>query len=357
MSTLDIVTGATGHLGNVLVRHLLERGRRVRAVVQPRDDLVALGGLEVERVEADVTDPAALERAFSGGDVVFHLAGLVSITAGQEARLKAVNVDGTRHVVEACRRAGVRRLVYASSVHALEEPRRGALREAAGFGCRRGPYGRSKAEASRLVEGAARAGQLDAVLVLPTGVVGPWDFRLSEVGQVIASAGAGRMPVAVAGGYDWVDVRDVAAGLALAAERGRCGESYLVSGEWVSLRELLTHAARAAQVAPPRATVPLALLWPVAALGPLWERATHRRALVTPYALHQLGVGYRVDDGKARRELGYGSRPIAESVADAWRFLSEHPASPLRRHTVVGPGRAQLPLPLPTAGAAGRGSG
>jgi len=347
MSTVDIVTGATGHLGNVLVRHLLERGRAVRAVVQPRDDLAALAGLAVERAEADVTDAAALERAFAGGEVVFHLAGLVSITAGQEARLRAVNVEGTRNVVAACRRAGVRRLVYASSVHALEEPRGGALSEAAGFGHPRGAYGRSKAEASRLVEDAARAGQLDAVLVLPTGVVGPWDFRLSEVGQLIASVGEGRMPVAVGGGYDWVDVRDVAKGLALAAERGRCGESYLVNGEWVSMREVFTHAARAAQVAPPRATVPLALLWPVAAFGPVWERVTRRRALVTPYALHQLGVRHRVDDGKARRELGYTSRPIAESVADAWRFLADHPSSPLRRHTVVGPGRVMSPVEHP----------
>lgn len=340
MSAIDIVTGATGHLGNVLVRHLLERGRRVRAVVQPHDDLTAVGGLAVERAEADVADAGALERAFAGGEVVFHLAGLVSITAGQEARLRAVNVEGTRNVVEACRRAGVRRLVYASSVHALEEPRGGALSEAAGFAHAGGPYGRSKAEASRLVESAARAGLLDAVLVLPTGVVGPWDFRLSEVGQIIAGVGEGRVPLAVGGGYDWVDVRDVAAGLALAAERGRSGESYLVSGEWASMRELLTHAARAAQVAPPRATVPLALLWPVAALGPLWERVTQRRALVTPYALHQLGARHRVDDGKARRELGYTSRPIAGSIADAWRFLADHPSSPLRRRTVVGPGRA-----------------
>ncbi len=338
MSSVSVVTGATGHLGNVLVRHLVEQGRSVRALVQPRDDLTPLAGLPVELFWGDVTQEATLELALKGADVVFHLAGLVSITKGQRQRLWEVNVEGTRHVVEACRRLGVRRLVHVSSVHALAEASGDRLDETAGFGGTGGDYSRSKAEASEAVLEATRRG-LDAVQVLPTGVVGPWDFRLSEMGQFIARAGQGRMPIAVAGGYDWVDVRDVAQGLVLAADHGRAGEAYLLNGEWKSTEAVLRAVAEAAQVSPPRLTVPLALLWPLALAAPVLERLTRKRALLTTYALRQLGSKARVDDGKARRELGYTSRPIATAVVDAWQFLATHPASPVRRSVVVEPGR------------------
>jgi dihydroflavonol-4-reductase len=293
----------------------------------------------VELAWADVTQPASLEPALEGADVVFHLAGLVSITRGQRQRLFDVNVGGTRNVVEACLRQRVRRLVHVSSVHALTETQRGSLDETRGFEATSGDYSRSKAEASRLVRAAAQQG-LDAVQVLPTGVLGPWDFRLSEMGQLIAKAGQKGAPVAVGGGYDWVDVRDVAQGLLLAAERGRAGEAYLLNGEWLSVKEVLTAVARAAGLAAPKVTVPLVALWPVALMASLVEGLTHRRALLTPYALRQLASKARVDDGKARRELGYTSRPIETSVADAWAFLATHPSSPLKRSMVVQPGRA-----------------
>jgi dihydroflavonol-4-reductase len=295
----------------------------------------------VEVAWADVTQPDTLDQALEGADVVFHVAGLVSITRGQRERLWQVNVEGTRNVVEARRRQHVRRLVYVSSVHALAEPRGSQLDETAGFRATGGDYSRSKAEASELVLEAARDG-LDAVQVLPTGVVGPWDFRLSEMGQVIARAGQGRMPIAVGGGYDWVDVRDIADGLLRAAERGRSGEAYLLNGEWMSVAQVLTAVARAAGVSPPKVTVPLALLWPVAVGALALERLTGKRALVTPYALRQLSSKGRVDDSKARRELGYSPRPVATSLADAWVFLSTHPVSPLRRSVIVEPGRAGI---------------
>src|SRR6185436_10859002 len=154
-----LVTGATGHLGNVLVRHLLERGLRVKALVRGQSNTRALQGLAVELVSGDVRDLASLERAFAGASHVFHCAGLVSITAGREAQLAATNVEGTRNVVAACIAAGVKRLVYMSSVHALTEPTPGGvLDESGGFEPSRafGAYGKSKAEASRLVQEAAR---------------------------------------------------------------------------------------------------------------------------------------------------------------------------------------------------------
>lgn len=336
---LNVITGATGHLGNVLVRELLARGAPVRVVVQPGDDLEPLQGLEVERVEADVRDASALRGAFRDARRVFHLAGLVCITAGQEARMEAVNVGGPRAVLDACRAAHVERLIYMGSVHALTEPPGGVLDETAGFdpALAAGPYARTKAAASRLVQAAARAGDVDAVLVLPTGVVGPFDFRTSEMGQLLLDLEAGRVPFVPPGGHDFVDVRDVAVGTLAAADAGRCGEAYLLGGERLTLLDVARVVA--AQTGRPTPTVlPTPLVRAVAAFAPAWERATGRRALLTPYAVHALSVPFTVSHEKARRELGFAPRPVATALRDA---LAWHHArgGPRRK---VGPGRVQL---------------
>ncbi len=337
-----VVTGATGHLGNVLVRELVARGVPVKVLVRKTSELLPLDGVAVERVEGEVGDRASLERAFAGADVVFHVAGLVSITAGREARLQRVNVEGTAHVVEACVAAKVRRLVYTSSVHALPEPPRGGtLEESAGFDPARacGAYGRSKAAASRLVQGAAREGRLDATLVLPTGVLGPFDFRLSEAGQLVCLAGRGRIPIVIAGGYDWVDVRDVALGTLLAAERGRAGEAYLLNAGYLTATALCGVVAKTAGVSPPRLALPLWLARVLAYGGLAWELVTGRRALLTPYAVHTISKDFTISSQKAREELGFTTRPLERTLAETWAWFRDDAKSPLVRGTRVRPGR------------------
>lgn len=329
---LAVVTGGTGHVGNVLVRHLIEQKVRTRVLLRRADGMRALDGLDVERVAGDVLEPPTLDEAFDGADVVFHVAGLVSITTGREAALMRTNVEGTRGVLEACKRARVRRLVYASSVHALPEPAGPILDEAGGFdpALAYGPYGKSKAAASKLVQDAARNGELDAVLVLPTGCVGPWDFRPSDLGAVVAAVGRRRLPATVTGGHDFVDVRDVAAGTLAAAERGRTGEAYLLNGGWVSAADFCAEVARVAGVKPPPMNLPLWVARAAAVFGPPWERVTGRRAMVTPYSVHTISRHHRVSVEKAERELGFAARPVLESFADAWQWLATYPASPLR---------------------------
>lgn len=337
-----LVTGATGHLGNVLVRLLCEQQVPTRVLVRQSSPLAPLEGLAVERVLGDVTDPQALERAVAGVDTVFHLAGLVSITAGQRERLTRVNVQGTQNVIDACLAAKVRRLVYMSSVHALTEPEPGGvLTETLGFdpATAYGPYGESKAAASKLVQDAAKAGLIDAVLVLPTGVLGPFDFQCSEAGQLVSLSGQGKVPIIVAGGYDWVDVRDVAIGTLAAALRGRSGEAYLLNNRSVSNVELCAIVANAAHAAPPRFALPLWLARVLSYGGLLWERVTGRRALLTPYAVHALGKTFSVSAQKAQRELQFEPRPIEQTLADAWAWLHRDPHSPLRRSLRLAPGR------------------
>jgi dihydroflavonol-4-reductase len=220
---MNLVTGATGHIGNVLVRLLNQRGERVRAMIMPGEDPAPLTGLDVEIIEADVLDYSSLLKAFDGIDVVYHLAGIISILPGKDHMVHAVNVSGTRNVIQAARSSAVRRLVYTSSIHALQRVPEGILiDESVPFDVEHAisSYDSSKASASLSVLNAVQDG-MDAVIVCPTGVIGPYDFRLSEMGQLILDCVEQKPMLYVDGAYDFVDVRDVAQGLILAGEKGR----------------------------------------------------------------------------------------------------------------------------------------
>ena len=224
---MNLVTGATGHIGNVLVRELLKRGQTVRAMIMPGEDTAPLHGLSVELVEGDVLDFCSLMAAFEGVEVVYHLAGLISIMPGKDALVQTVNVLGTRNVIQAARLAGVRRLVYTSSIHAFQRVPHGILiDESIPFDPQHAisAYDHSKAQASLEVLKAVETG-LDAVIACPTGVIGPYDFRRSEMGRLIADCLGNKPLFYVDGAYDFVDVRDVAAGLILAGQHGRTGHT------------------------------------------------------------------------------------------------------------------------------------
>ena len=337
------VTGATGHLGNVLVRELLRRGKKVRALVEPGDEARALGGLDVEVVRGNVLRPETLPPAFEGMDVAFHLAGVVSISSLDVELVRTVNVDGTRNVVEAARRAGVRRLVYTSSVHAFTEPGTGGvLTEQAGYepSLAPGDYGKAKAEASRIVLDAVRDG-LDAVIVNPVAVLGPYDYRLSEMGELIRMYARQPMPAGVDGSYDFVDVRDVAAGHLLAAERGCTGESYLLSGARMKVREVMRILAEESGRRPPTFFLPLPVAAAIASFAPIFEKVTGRRALLTPYSVHTISIDFEISDRKARQELGHAPRTVEKSLRDAWAWMMGDPHSPKNRPIPPSrPGRA-----------------
>ncbi|MGE5599602.1 MAG: SDR family oxidoreductase [Bacteroidota bacterium] len=321
---MDLVTGATGHIGNVLVRALLAKGREVRAFLLPGEDPGPLAGLPVEIARGDVRDPVSVRRAASGAETVYHLAGLVAITPGRRRLLREVNVGGVRHVVEACLDRGVRRLVHVSSVHALVEPPRGRLvdEELPVDPARvAGAYAKSKALGTLEVRRGLAAG-LDAVIAFPTGVVGPYDFRGSEMGRLVLDYAAGRLPAYVDGGYDFVDVRDVAAGLIAAAERGRTGEGYLLAGEWVAVRDLLGFLAEETGARPPF-RLPRWLAGAAAWASLAYCAMRGRTPRLTPYALHTLRSNSRTDAAKARSQLGFTARPFRESIRDTVNWFRE----------------------------------
>lgn len=321
---LAAVTGASGHIGNNLVRHLLERGHQVRALVHR--NRLPLEGLSAEMVTADILDADSLARAFQGAEVVFHLAGLISIMESDSRRLLQVNLQGTRNVIAACRRVGVRRLVYTSSIEALLQPGGANPLDERAIVNPAGPwsaYSRSKHLATQEVLQAAGDG-LEVVVVYPTAVVGPNDWQPSLLGRSIIDFAHRRLACLVDGGFDFVDARDVAAGLLLAAERGQSGEGYLLGGQYLSIRAMAATLARCTGVAPPRLVLPDSLARLAALLAPPFYRLSGAAARFTPQSLRMLSERRQVLHRKAHDRLGYLPRRAEEAFCGAVEWFAEN---------------------------------
>jgi dihydroflavonol-4-reductase len=317
------VTGASGLVGGNLVRALLAQGRSVRAVVHR--DRRAIEGLKLETVSADLTDPASLEHAFRGTRVVYHLAGSISIRMDDWDELQRVNVAGTQNVVEACLRCGIEKLVYFSSIHAYrQEPFELPLDEDRPLlgDERLPPYERSKAEAERIVRQAPECG-LTTVIIIPTAILGPNDFRPSYLGQALQMLAGGRIPALVRGGYDWVDVRDVVGGALQAEHLGRRGSRYILSGHWRSLRVLAQISAEITGRPAPRFVVPI---WLAELFQPLMAglaRINGSQPLYTEAMLNALRSNRQVSHTHATNDLGYAPRPFEQTLRDTLGWFAD----------------------------------
>ena len=315
---MNLVTGATGHIGNVLVRKLLAAGEAVRVLILPGEDTLPLQDLLLEMVTGDVLNLPSLRKAMQGVTRVFHLAGIISILPGRDRRVHRVNVEGTKNIIEAARETGVRRLIYTSSIHAIRRAPAGVrIDEQLPFDPENtaGEYDRSKAEASLAVLDAARNG-LDSVIVCPTGVIGPNDYRRSELGQLILDCVEHKPQFYVDGAYDFVDVRDVADGLIQAAEKGRSGETYILSGEKISVRKIIDTLWNLTGRRFARIYVPFSLARFAARFTPLIYIHRKIKPRFTSYSLETLRSNSDISHAKATAELGYQPRGLMETIAD-----------------------------------------
>jgi len=323
---MDLVTGATGHIGNVLVKQLVARGQKVRAFVMPGESLEPLKDLDVELIEGDVLDAQTLDSAFQGVENVYHLAGIISIMPGNNDMLKLVNITGTRNIIHAAHNANIRRLIYTSSIHAIRHMPHGVtIDEKIPFDPLHvlGSYDQSKAQASLEVQQAVQAG-LDAVIVCPTGIIGPYDYRRSEIGQIILGCVQQQPQVYIDGAYDFVDVRDVAQGLIAACEKGKKGETYILSGEQVSVRRMLETVWKYTGKRFPPLRVPLSLARFVTIFTPLYYRLLKLKPRLTPYSLETLLGNSKISHIKAQQELGYKPRPFSDTVADTVKWFIDN---------------------------------
>lgn len=293
-------------------------------MILPGDPLLGLKNLPLEIVEGDVRDFESLNKAFEGAAFVFHLASFVSIGSYHKNLVWQINVEGVRNVIKASLACKVGRLVYMSSIHAFEEPPEGSpILETKNFSPQQvtGAYAKTKAEATRLVLQAVRETGLDAVIVHPSGVFGPFDYKPSHTGQLIRDFMAGKLHAYIDGAYDYVDVRDVAEGALAAAEMGRKGENYILSGERISVKGLMDMLEEVTGKPAPRLWLPLWLARLSAPVLELYYKLAKRPPLYTPYSIFTLSSNSLTSHEKASREWGYHPRPVKESIFDAVKWL------------------------------------
>lgn len=322
--TVFIITGANGHLASTIIRYLSRRDCLIRGLLLPSEENTDRENISY--FKGDITIPESLNPIFSGLEdsyvTVIHAAGLITIGNEITPALYNVNVNGTRNVIDMCRKYGVRRLLYVSSVHAISEgDGLSVIREVSSFPKEEveGAYAATKAEATQIVMDAAKSG-LDAVIVHPSGIVGPFDDGRNHIVQLIRQYLDGSLLGGVTGGYDFVDVRDVAKGCIAAAENGRSGECYILSNRYVSITDLMASMAAATGGKVPHC-YPLGL---VKKMAPLFEwigKVTHTRPLFTRYSLHTMEANGRFSHDKATRELGYCPMDIKDSVRDTILYL------------------------------------
>jgi dihydroflavonol-4-reductase len=323
-----LVTGATGHVGNVLIEKLLSGGKKIRALIYPGEDTTSLNDFNIERIEGDILNPGDIRRALDGVRYVYHLASLISIGGVSDDLVRDVNIRGTRNVALACRESGVKRLVYASSIHALERPEEGRIiDEALSFDPNNpaGVYDRSKAEASLEVERLTGTG-LDAVIVCPTGIIGPGDFRRSEMGRMFCLWMKKKPHWMIDGHFDFVDVRDVADGLISACMKGESGETYILSGTRIRLTDLRALVQKEAELHSAQMMVPGKLaLFGSKLIYPLQKffRTTNG---FTPYSIETVMGNSHISSAKAKNRFDYSPRPIELSVRDTVAWWRAHEA-------------------------------
>jgi len=313
---LAAVTGAAGHLGANLVRSLINRDWQVRAVVH--HEVKALEGLNIENVPGEVLEEESLRRAFEGVDVVFHLAGRISIVSWDRKEVEAVNIEGVRNVVNACKATGVNRLVHTSSFHAhKQEPLDELLNESRPLieSHNYPAYNYSKAEGERIVRAAIEQG-LDAVIINPGGMLGPNDFKPSHFGSTLLSIAKGELPALVNAGLCWVDIRDVAEGMITACEHAEAGSKYILSGNWVSLVNIGQLVATIVGIEPPSVILPMWIAKSSAPLAAFLDLIRGKRPLFTPIAIKELESNPNISYAKANRELGYEPRPLEQTLSD-----------------------------------------
>jgi dihydroflavonol-4-reductase len=316
---LTLVTGVAGFLGSAVARKLAASGRRVRGVVRassPRENLADFPG---ELVEADLRDSAAVRAAMHGAGELFHVAADYRLWARDPEEIVRNNRAMTGAVMEAALDAGVRRVVYTSSVATLlpdpaspaDETRAATPEQATGA------YKRSKVVAERLVEQLVAERGLPAVIVNPSTPIGPRDVRPTPTGRIVVEAANGKMPAFVDSGLNLVHVDDVAAGHLLAAEKGTLGERYILGGEDVALGEMLQDIARIVGRKPPTVQLPVGPLFPLAWLAELGGRLTGKEPFITLDSLRMARHHMFYTSAKAERELGYRARPYGEALRDA----------------------------------------
>lgn len=323
-----LVTGAAGHLGSTLCTKLQERGETIRALVLEGEDTRFLKHTDAELFVGNVLDPDSMKAFFTlpadCSAIVLHCAGIVDIGGKENPAVEAVNVEGTRNVFALCRTVNVKKVVYVCSVHGMNDLPKGRVkREVSEYFPDQvdGAYAKSKARAANMAIAMAREG-LPVVTVLPSGIIGPYCGKGNHLVQLVKNYMNGKLPAVIRGGYDFVDVRDAADGILAAAERGRVGESYILSGGFYEIPEML-RLLRGITGGRRVCVVPTWMARIAAPLSEFIARKRGRKPLFTPYSLRVLHENGRYCHDKATAELNYRPRELYETLKDTAAWLAD----------------------------------
>lgn len=327
MKNLFIITGAHGHLGNTLIRLLEKEDVEIRGLVLPHEPGQNHGN--VTYIKGDIRSADSLRPLFENTQdrnvYVIHTAGIISIAQFASPLLYDVNVKGTRNIIALCQEYSVDRLIYVSSVHAIpEKDKFSVLKEIKSFSPKtvEGGYAKTKALASQLVMDAAAQG-LDAVILHPSGIIGPYDHSGNHLVQMITDYLKGSLPACVKGGYDFVDVRDVAEGCLLAAQKGKAGECYILSNRHYEIKEVLSIVKKHWKGG---RWLPVLPVWTARMAVPFIQAYAKRkniRPLYTAYSLHTLESNDKFSHDKATKELGYSPRDLEQTIIDTIQWYRQ----------------------------------
>ena len=319
------VTGGSGHVGGNLVRELLSRGYQVDCLV--RSDTRALDNLDVNLVKGDMLNPKEIAPLMTDSDVVFHSAAFVAVEKIQEDLMHKINVEGSRSIATAAVESGVKKMVHFSSVHAFEQhPTSEPLVEARPLVTdpKALPYDRTKAEAQKVVLGYRDQG-LEVNVIHPTGIIGPYDFKLSRMGKVLRDITNGNMPFAINNGFNWVDVRDVAKSAVNCIDKGVDGQNYILPGHWASIPHLSTLIKQITGNRTHLVSVPFWMAYLALPFASISSRISGKRPSFSRGSLQALAIQCRTIPGTlANEHLDHQPRPLEETIDDTVSWLTQN---------------------------------
>ena len=327
-NTIYLITGTTGFLGSTVCRQLIERGETVRAFALPNDKGIEFVPSEAEIVIGDLCDKESLEKFFSIPEgmesIVIHCASMVTVNPAFNQKLMDINVGGTKNIIGKClEHRECRKMVYVSSTGAIPElPKGQKIKEIDIFdpdkvvGC----YSQSKALATQAVLDAVRERGLNACVVHPSGIYGPGDNAIGESTNTVIQLLNGKMPVGIQGSFNLCDVRDLANGCILAAEKGRKGECYIFGNKEVSLKELSRILTMETGCKPLKFCLPIGIAKFLARLSEKQAKKSGKKPLITTFEVYNFDRNNAFDSSKAVNELSYRTRSFEETVRDevAW---------------------------------------
>lgn len=321
-----LITGASGFLGSAVIDRLVSSSAQVYALTLPNDRLADKLPEKVIRINGDICDFQSLAGFFNAVDessCVIHCAGIVSVASRPDEKLYKVNVDGTKNILSCCMARNVAKFIYVSTVDAIpDQPKGVPIREVSEFSPKNvfGEYAKTKAIATQDVLDAAKRG-LNVCVVFPSGIIGPNDEAKGSITSMFSAYIAGKLPVAVKGGYDFVDVRDVADGIISCIEKGEKGEGYILSGHYAKIKELIDCVKTVTGIKKRVTYFPMCVAKMIA---PLYEKIALRKGeklYFTPCSVKVLSSNGLFSNEKSKAVLGFEPRPLAETIKDTVTWI------------------------------------